>query len=203
VRVRARGRVLEIPLDSYHDLLTVNEVFFRRDYRASPLATTVVDVGSNVGISALYFLTLNERCRVYLYEPVPRNLQRLRVNLRGFEGRWRVDAVAVGTRSGVVEFGWEASGRYGGVGRRLPHRMHVACRDINDVLAEVIAERGAIDVLKVDVEGTESALIRHIDPTHLMRIGAIYAECDGRSLDLPGFRRRQWGSVARFRRSVS
>ena len=46
----------------------------------------VVDVGSNIGISALFFLTRNSSCRMWLYEPVPRNVERLRrepVRVRG------------------------------------------------------------------------------------------------------------------------
>ena len=44
-----------------------------------------VDFGSNIGISALYFLTRNPSVQVYLFEPVPSNIERLRENLKGYE----------------------------------------------------------------------------------------------------------------------
>src|SRR6476660_3140243 len=42
---------------SFHDVLTINEIFCRWDYRIDPSDRVVVDFGSNIGISALYFLT--------------------------------------------------------------------------------------------------------------------------------------------------
>ncbi len=40
--------------------------------------SVVVDFGSNIGISALYFLTRNQDIKVYLFEPVPQNILRLK-----------------------------------------------------------------------------------------------------------------------------
>ena len=88
-------------LFSSHDMVTVNEVFCREDYRAGPELEVVVDIGSNIGISALYFLTRSHRARVWLYEPVPANVERLRANLARFEGRWRLDQAAVADRDGT------------------------------------------------------------------------------------------------------
>jgi FkbM family methyltransferase len=187
-----------IRVHSFHDLLTVNEIFARRDYPAPRDIGVVVDIGSNVGISALYFLTRNRSSRVFLFEPLPRNINALKANLEGYEARYVLDETAVGTGNGMVEFGWEDTGRYGGVGRAAEHRLDVRCRDINDILRDILAEVDRIDILKMDVEGSEEELLRHASLGHLRRIRAIYAECDGRRIELPGFRHRQYGSVARF-----
>ena len=72
---------------------TVNEVFCRQDYGADASIRAVVDVGSNIGISALYFLTRSPDCRAWLYEPVPRNVERLRGNLAGYEDRYALREV--------------------------------------------------------------------------------------------------------------
>ena len=69
-------------------MFTVNEVFCRRDYPVPPGARSVVDIGSNIGLSALFFLTRDESCRCWLYEPVPANVERLRANLRAFADRF-------------------------------------------------------------------------------------------------------------------
>ena len=68
---------------SHHDLITFVECFGKLDYRVSNNISVVVDFGSNIGISALYFLTRNPSVQVYLFEPVPRNIERLRENLKG------------------------------------------------------------------------------------------------------------------------
>ena len=198
IKVRTPLGHADIRVDSFHDLLTVNEIFARKDYHAPRDIDVVVDIGSNIGISAIYFLTRNRDSRVFLFEPLPRNIDALKANLRGYEARYVLREVAVGTNNGMVEFGWEDTGRYGGVGRAGKRRLDVPCRDINDVLAEILREVGRIDVLKIDVEGSEEDLLRHASREHLRRIRRIYAECDGRRIELPGFRHRQYGPIARF-----
>lgn len=69
---------------SYYDMLTVNEIFCRKDYKANKDIKVVVDIGSNIGLSALYFLTRNKYVKSYLYEPVPMNIKRLIKNLGNF-----------------------------------------------------------------------------------------------------------------------
>jgi FkbM family methyltransferase len=161
-----------------HDMFTVNEVFCREDYRAGPGLRTVVDLGSNIGISALYFLTRDPAARVWCYEPVPRNAQRLRENLTAFAGRWELTEAAVADRAGTVSFGVEESGRYGGIGRATGQEIEVPCQDINSVLSGILAQVERIDVLKVDTEGAELVTARAIAPEHLDRIDTIYLELE-------------------------
>src|ERR1700716_3832704 len=73
---------LTLTVYSYHDVLTVNEVFCRRDYPATAQHRVIVDFGSNIGITAAYFLTSAPNSFVYLYEPLRPNIDRLRDNLR-------------------------------------------------------------------------------------------------------------------------
>src|SRR6266850_249579 len=68
-------------LYSHQDMLTVNEIFYRCDYAMKGEVRVVVDIGANIGISGLYFLTRNLMAVCYLYEPVPRNIERLKINL--------------------------------------------------------------------------------------------------------------------------
>ena len=169
------GRVAPT-LYSHHDVWTANEVFARCDYAAGPDLDTAVDIGSNIGISALYFLTRNRNAQVFLYEPVPRNVERLRANLAPLAGRWHLDTRAVGPAAGAASFGWEATGRYGGIGVETGHSIEVEVAGINAVLETVLAQRSAIDVLKVDTEGLEVETVAAIDPHLLDRIGTIYFE---------------------------
>jgi FkbM family methyltransferase len=157
-------------------MLTANEVFCREDYRAATDIGVAVDIGSNIGISALYFLSRDHRARAYLYEPDPRNLPRLRRNLQGFEGRYSLEPVAVDVADGEVPFSVEPTGRYGRIGVELSEQVTVTSRAINAVLADVLAVEEEIDVLKVDTEGTEERLVGAIEPSHLDRIAAIYYE---------------------------
>jgi FkbM family methyltransferase len=157
-------------------MLTVNEVFCRLDYRAPSTVRTVVDVGSNIGVSALYFLTRNETAHCYLAEPDPRNIVRLRKNLAPFSSRYTLEECAISDSAGPVEFGIESTGRYGGIGLGLDETVVVPCREINAFLKEVIAEAGPIDLLKVDTEGLEERTVRAIRPDLLRQVDLIYLE---------------------------
>ena len=163
-------------LYSHHDVWTLSEVFCREDYRAGSQARVFVDVGSNIGLSALYFLTRNRESRCYLYEPDPRNVKRLRHNLDPFADRWSVEEAAVGPRGGVVEFGREPTGRYGAVGARTADVIKIRCLEINQILEHVVARETAIDILKIDTEGLEEETVAAIRPDLLDRVATIYFE---------------------------
>ena len=57
--VRTPLGVVRPTLYTHHDVWTLSEIFCREDYRAGPETTVVVDIGSNIGLSGLYFLTRN------------------------------------------------------------------------------------------------------------------------------------------------
>jgi FkbM family methyltransferase len=161
---------------SHHDIFTVHEIFGREDYHAGGGLGVVVDIGSNIGISALYFLSRNHHSRCYLYEPVPRNVRRLRSNLAGYERRYSLEQVAVAGAGGIVDFTVEPTGRYGGIGAPGSERIQVPCRPVAEVLEEVLERESRIDILKIDTEGAELDTLRAIPTAQLARIGTIYYE---------------------------
>lgn len=177
VRVRTPQSEISLRLYSPDDLLTVNEIFCRDDYHADVSDKVIVDFGSNIGISAAYFLTRNPSAYVYLFEPLPTNVTRLRDNLQQFDGRYELQEVAVGLTEGQVEFGWEESGRYGGIDRTtLGNTLTVPCVYSRAVLENVIAKHGRIDILKVDIEGLEPAVIADIPVELARKIKKLYVE---------------------------
>ena len=187
-RIRTPTGTVAPTLHSRHDMWTVNEVFCRQDYGADPGAQVVVDVGSNIGISALYFLTRNSSARCWLFEPVPRNVERLHDNLQGYGERYTLRPAAVAEAAGRAEFGVEDSGRYGGLAQETGSSIEVDCVAINDVLEQVLGAAPAIDVLKLDTEGTELQLLRAISPELLRSVRTIYLEAEEPpALGLDGF----------------
>lgn len=185
VRLRTPLGTVSPTLYSYHDMLTVNEIFFREDYQSADCGV-VVDIGANIGLSALYFLTRGANCRCYLFEPVPANIRKLKINLSSFAERYVLREVSVGTQAGPCEFGIESTGRYGGIGRETGTRIIVDCLSINDVLREVLSVEKYIDVLKLDTEGTERELVEAIEPEHRRRIRRLIFENDqGRVVQCP------------------
>lgn len=168
---------LDLQLFTPHDVLTVNEIFCREDYFADQNDEVVVDFGSNIGISAAYFLSRGPKAHTYLFEPLPANIDRLRANLTRFGDRYTLEQVAVApSPDGELEFGWEETGRYGGVGAATGQTIVVPSRNSTSILDEVAARHGRIDVLKVDIEGLEEAVIAAIPTTLARHIKKLYVE---------------------------
>ena len=199
-RVRTPVGTVTVTLFGPDDALTLNEVFYREDYRVPNDIRTVVDFGANIGVSALYFLTRNPFCRAYLFEPDPRNLERLRRNLAEFEGRFRLYAEAVTDADGEFDFGIEETGRYGGIGVQTAETIRVRGRGVNTILEEILEEAGEVDVLKVDIEGLEPLVVGAIRPEVLTRIRTMYVEAgEGEpALQSRAFRRSRRGQCLRL-----
>ena len=163
---------------SYYDMLTVNEIFCRQDYKVSNNIKVVIDLGSNIGISALYFLSRNNFSKVYLFEPDPKNIIKLEKNLKNYEDRYVLNECAVSNKDGVERFGREVTGRVGGLSRETDDYIDVKCRHVNSVILEILESEKKIDVLKIDIEGEELTVLQAIDKELLKKINLIYFEID-------------------------
>ena len=161
---------------SHHDMLTVSEIFCREDYECGAQVRTVVDFGSNIGLSALYFLTRNSEAFVYLFEPQPVNCEKLVKNLEHFMGRYAFYPVAIALWDGEAEMGIEETGRYGGIGMGHDTKIRVPCQEVGGVLRGILEKRGEIDVLKIDIESLEEEILAAIPQDLLRSIKQIFVE---------------------------
>lgn len=210
VRVRTPIGWQEVKLFHNSDIFTLHEIFCREDYRCPSPPQVVLDLGSNIGISALYFLTRSQSTYCELYEPDPRNLSKLLSNLKGFDQRFTVHEVAVADKQGKLPFTVEETGRYGSLVGPGPEGaiegddkdvINVNVEHINVVLERTIARHGSVDLLKIDTEGCELATIQAIDPTLLSHVGRIVIEWFDKTLELDGFRVRSSCDTVTFSRS--
>lgn len=203
VAVRTPLSWLNLRLFTPHDLLTLNEIFCRNDYYADAGDKVIVDFGSNIGISAAYFLSRNPEAFAYLFEPLPSNITKLRTNLAEFEGRFALEEVAVGPEDGEVQFGWEETGRYGGVNAQFGNSLTVTCRNSKKVLQEVVDKHGHIDILKVDIETLEEAVVNDIPVELARKINKIYVEFVFATNPLAQTHTlSQYGDIAQFSRKA-
>lgn len=177
ISLRTRIGPITLSLYSWHDSRTIHEIFFALDYEIDDSASIIVDYGSNIGISSAYFLSINSSSRAYLFEPVPRNTERLQANLLQFGGRFDVEEVDVADNNEeVVRFGVELTGRHGGIDTHTGNYIDVACRNCNRILQTIVYRHGRIDVLKVDVERMEARIINHLNQDLASKIGLILVE---------------------------
>ncbi len=166
----------QINLNSVVDLSTVMGVFCREDYHIGSQAKVVVDIGANIGIASLYFLTRNKTSFVYAYEPVPRNVETFHQNIAPYAGRYEFFETAVGSVSGLVHFGLEPTGKFGGIRVPFAQKIQVPCVAINEVMDRVVSKHGQIDCLKIDVEGSEREILSSMARQFWDHVKCIYAE---------------------------
>ena len=173
VAIRAFDRQGRVTLSDYSQLLLLEAIFIDGDYDA-PLATpprTIVDLGSNIGVSILYFKLRFPDAHVIGVEPDPVAFELLRRNTARLE-HVTIRHAAVGAAEGSATF-WSAPGA---VASSL-HRTHDAQQPVEvDVyrLQTLVEDVPTIDLLKLVVEGSEFAALESIDDPG--RIGAVTGE---------------------------
>lgn len=201
IALRTPIGTVSLVVNSWHDLRTIHEIFCAGDYKAGPSDKVIVDYGSNIGVSAAYFLSRSSDSFVYLFEPLPSNLETLKANLRQFAGRYALEGVAVGLEDGKLEFGWEPTGRYGGIGQKTGNYITVDVRNSNQILGRVGTDRGWIDILKIDVEGLEHELTESIPPDVAAKIRTVYVEYTFKANVLSRTHElTHYGTISRFSR---
>lgn len=165
---------------------------------------TVLDVGANVGVAAVWFAAFRGAGAVHCFEPAPPNVAMLRRNVGGLDA-CVVHPYALGSGEANAELTYYAgatamSGFYAepdrdratvrtvlanhGVvdeaadrqleGRYEPQPFPCRIRRLSTVLAEEGIER--VDLLKIDVERAERDVLAGIDEADWPRIRQVVAE---------------------------
>lgn len=182
-RLRTPIGPIELLVPHPHDVRTVNEVFCRRDY-GSGAPGVIVDIGGNIGVSAAFWLSRSTTSRVHVWEPVPHNLGTLHGNIAPFADRCVVHEAALSPRAGPATFFIDPIGRYSGLAAYQEATgdtvaVEVDCEAVGDALRGVLEVEGRIDLLKIDTEGSEDAIVAAIPADLRCAIGAIVHEYPG------------------------
>jgi FkbM family methyltransferase len=186
------------------------ETFNRGQYRRQGFELraddTVIDIGANIGMFALWTEPQIPQGRLICIEPNPRALECLRMNVRQNELRnVIVVAAAAGGENGTMELvfhpGWEAIAHSAAVdapwfytrswmgrftrwllrGSSPDARQAVASKSITVrqmSLSHIMDEHGVgrVNLLKIDCEGSEYEVLRSLDAAHWARIERVVIE---------------------------
>lgn len=185
-RVRVGDRVESLWLrPRTGDWFVLHEVLRLGTYRLPRSLTDgaeyVVDLGANIGLTALWYAGVMPAARLACVEPARDNATLLRRNVEWLGERVTVVEAAVGPRRGTAEFleaeTWGGQLAVAG-GRGYP----VELLDVATILERARFPR--IDLLKVDIEGAERQLFGSGDRTWLHGVRAMVVELhDGYSID--------------------
>lgn len=178
VRLRTPTGTVTLKLRNFESLKTAFSVFCREDYRTETDRPFVfLDIGANVGISAVYFLTRNGCNTVRCYEPDSANLEFLAANLDAFGARATILAKAVGTTAGIVTLYCSEDGKY--TSTIASTHAVVVQRVPCDAFADALATLRRCDwpvIVKLDVEGIERELIGHTDFAAYPHVTRLFCE---------------------------
>lgn len=190
---------VDVQLFSSADLSTLNLIFCRQDYYLPENTRVVVDIGSNIGLSSLYWLTRNRESYVYAHEPAPVSYERLMNNLRPFGGRLTARNEAVSNFRGTASLGMEPSGVNSSLELKSTNSVNCQVIHINEVLESALQRTGQIDIIKIDSEGHEARTLAAIAPEHWKRIRCVNIGCHGASQAVPkDFHYSKVASAERF-----
>jgi FkbM family methyltransferase len=203
--LRHSGLAIHIRHHVIEDVGTLVQTFSKAHYVPPPEAKRALDrlgrplhamdLGANIGMFGAWFLSQWPDARVTAYEADPENAEvhALTTAANRDSARWELVAAAAGTSDGEVRF---ASGR--------ATNSRLARDDDADAVTvpqhDVIARAGDVDLLKIDIEGAEWALVD--DPRFAELDAAVVAleyhreRCPGgdplltatRALDRAGYR---------------
>lgn len=128
-----------------------------------PEGGTVLDVGANIGLSAIEFArSAGSAGKVIAFEPHPDTAARLRANLkRNGIGNVEIVQSAVGAQAGTVTFNESADATLSSatvVPRNLVRSFEVPLTTVD--LAWAAAGKPIVSALKIDVEGGELAVLQ-------------------------------------------
>jgi FkbM family methyltransferase len=154
---------------------------FRVDYKR---IRTVLDVGANIGLSALYFATIFPNAAVHAFEPAIDNLTLLRKNTKAI-GRIHCHAFGLGDRDAELAlFRSDDANNFGGfslhdhTGTDSGKAQLITVRRTDAALREL--GLNAVDVIKVDTEGSEWEILTSMAAPTLAGTKLIMGELHGR-----------------------
>jgi len=164
----------------YSDLLTLcpqwNDIFVRRSlaFTTPARAPRILDCGANLGLASLFFKRSYPAARITAFEADPQIAEMLASNLaRNGAADVEIVGAAAWIADGDVTFHADGadSGAIASHALAAPGRaLTVPAIRLADWLA-----RERIDLLKLDVEGAESAVLADCEPA-LGNVGAILLE---------------------------
>lgn len=165
--------------DDPEDITTVFVIFMRRDYGNIPKNSTIIDIGANIGVFALYALT-HGASKVIACEPSAGSRELMRKNLEAGNVAESCEIVpqAVYKESGVkMQFSITPSVHNSIFGRGT--QPQEAVEEITTIsLKDLLADRNlaTVDLIKVDCEGAEYPIFLESKDIDLRTVSALRME---------------------------
>jgi FkbM family methyltransferase len=152
-------------------------------------ADGILDIGANIGVTTLYFASLNPNTKIIAFEPHPKNYACLQENiqLNKFQNIETIQA-GLGAKEQDLKL-YEIDKNNPGNNRILKKEIDAPSVDIHIFnLDEFLStkERFNIDFIKIDVEGYEYAVLLGAEKTLKQHSPLLFVELDDNYLITQG-----------------
>jgi FkbM family methyltransferase len=187
-RLKYTSKKLKFPVfarPNTSDCQVFAQILFYEEYRClADLKTPkfIVDLGANVGYSAAYFLSRFPDCSVLAVEPDPGNFQQLCENVAPYGSRAKTLQAAAWSRSELLQL----DTAFGKAGDEWGARVKPAAENSSETvpavtIPDLLSTSGfdRISLLKVDIEGAETAIFRSGAREWLDKVDNIVIELHG------------------------
>lgn len=141
------------------------EVFLSGEYyfETSNTRPVIIDCGSNIGMSVLYFKYLFPDARIMAFEPNPNTLRLLQKNVEANGIRdVELHDIALSDREGEISFFVSSDPGTLLGSTRKDRGGNVELKTKADKLSKYIRDRQRIDLVKIDVEGSELNIVNEL-----------------------------------------
>jgi len=174
------------PIDrESRDLCSLFETWVRGDYGLTFRGMNVLDVGGGNGDSAICFAARGA-AKVVTVEPDPRSLEMLRENLALNPTLRQISLIEAGVTADGSPLELPLSTPYATVSRGAPLAAPPETVKVPGLaVARLLEMVPKVDLLKVDIEGGEYAVLRAIPSDGWTRIGAVRLEFHRGLQELP------------------
>ena len=126
-------------------------------------ASVILDIGGNIGTTALYFASINQKCRILSFEPHPDTFKRAKENL-GLNNFKNVEVINIGLGERKEKLKLYEVNQYNpGMNRVLTGERNFPYKEIFiEKLDDFLVEKGIsrVDIMKIDVEGFELSVLK-------------------------------------------
>jgi len=152
--------------------ILVNEIFLEREYAFTPHSNSpaIIDCGSNIGISILFFKKLFPQSKVTAFEPDRRTFELLSRNVaeNGLSGV-SLHNVAVSSKSGEAAFFSDSRSPGSLVMSTVKERIAGEARQVPCVTLSGFLKDSAVDLLKMDIEGAEMDVMLELEASGVLQ----------------------------------
>jgi FkbM family methyltransferase len=149
------------------DLLVLEQVFVDREYDVDSIDPNeveyILDLGSNIGVTAMLWAQRYPNARMILVEPDPENFELLKENTEAFKDRCLLLNAAVSNECGHTSF-FRSEREYGH--SIIKTEDCVSELRVETMTVPAILRRAGfprVDLLKMDIEGGEELVMPTID----------------------------------------